>query len=90
MFSQNYNVYLNNLEKCLTIPSSPPRLASEPKVSISSLPSYPLFQENCINIYTDVSKTNSGTGYAFVLFLSASVIEHGQCKLGDDNSVLSS
>ena len=32
-------------------------------------------------------KTNSGTGCAFVLFRSASVIEHGQCKLGDDNSV---
>ena len=83
MLSQNYNVDLNNYEKCLTIPSSPP-YSSEPKVSISSLPSYPLFQENFINIYTDGSKN---IWERIIFFRSASVIEHGQCKLGDDNSV---
>jgi ribonuclease HI len=86
VLSENYGIDLKKFESLNIISSSPPHLASEPKVSTSTLPDYPLFQKNTINIYTDGSKTNSGTGCAFVLFRSTS-IEHGQCKLGTDNSV---
>ena len=84
---QHYDVNIANYEKSVLAPSFPPHLASEPDVTTSSLPHYPLFQENFINIYTDGSKTDSGTGCAFVLFRPDSTIHHGQCKLGDDNSV---
>ena len=87
MLSENYNIVLSKYEKFLSLPSSPPNLAKEPNVSTSSLPSYPLFQDNVINIYSDGSKTNSGTGCAFVIFHSFSAIEHGQITLGESNSV---
>ena len=45
------------------------------------------FKTMLLNIYSDGSKTNSGTGCAFVIFHSFSVIEHGQFTLGKHNSV---
>ena len=66
---------------------TPPHLIKAPNVSTVSLNNYPLFSDNALNIYTDGSKTDFGTGCAFVIFKSSSSIEHGQSKLGGENSV---
>ena len=57
-------------------------------INLLPLQHYPLSQINCINIYTDGSKTPAGTGCAFVLFPPNPLsIYHEQFKLGPDNSV---
>ena len=56
--------------------------------SIRSIEEYPLRKNGFINIYTDGSKSSSGTGCAFVMFPPAPLpLYQEQLKLNPDNSV---
>ena len=49
---------------------TPPHLIKASNVSTVPLNNYPLFSDNALHIYTDGSKTDFGTGCAFVIFLN--------------------
>ena len=65
----------------------PPYCREKASVSTTLLNEYPLFQKSVLNIYTDGSKSDAGTGCAFVVFRPNMLLEHGQARLGIGNSV---
>ena len=86
--ASSYNIdlrhYSNNNVTCTNVP---PHLFQVPNISKIALDNHPIFLDNTINIYTDGSKSEHGTGCAYVIFQSPNTIEKGQSKLSKDNSV---
>jgi len=76
--------YSNNNFKYNNVP---PHMFQVPKVLKNAQNDYPTFLDNVINIYTDGSKSELGTGCAYVIFQYPNSIEKGQSILSKDNSV---
>ena len=65
----------------------PPHMFQAPRVLKNAQIDYPTFLNNVINIYTDGSKSEVGTGCAYVIFQYPNSIEKGQSRLSKENSV---
>ena len=65
----------------------PPYDKSFSLVDLTSSNVYPLRETNYINIYTDGSKTNDGTGATFIIFPPSESLRHGSYMLNNSNSV---
>ena len=92
VINQIANYYDVDLFNCQIPDKSPSTIAPynqiTPNTSLHARQSYPLRENNNINIYTDGSKSSLGTGCAFVLFPPhPHRINHKEQKMSADNSV---
>ena len=85
--SAAYGIDIDKYESISVQNTIPPYCRRKPSVCTTLLNKYPLFQKGVINIYTDGSKSDAGTGSAFVVFRPNMLLEHGQNRLGIGNSV---
>ena len=85
--SAAYGIDIDKYESISVQNTIPPFCGRRPSVCTTLLNKYPLFQKGVINIYTDGSKSDAGTGSAFVVFRPNMLLEHGQNRLGIGNSV---
>lgn len=90
--AESYDIDIFSHETPIKIPLDvPPYKQITFNTNAQTLCFYPLRENNCINFYTDGSKSERGTGCAFVMFPpKPHKIHHSQRKLNKDNSIFQS